>query len=72
MGKLIDLSGKKFGRLTVLKRAPDRIQPNGIKIAMWYCVCDCPEKNIVIVSGGNLRSGHTTSCGCYNNEVIHN
>ena len=30
---------------------------------MWNCLCDCGESTIV--SSAHLRSGHTTSCGCY-------
>ena len=63
MGKFIDLSNKKIGNLLVIKQANYRIQPNGAKISYWLCKCDCG--NTIEVSGGNLRSGHTKSCGCY-------
>lgn len=53
----IDISGLKFERLTVLKRSKTKN-----KKAMWDCVCDCGGK--VTVAGGNLRNGHTKSCGC--------
>lgn len=66
MGRYIDLTGKKTGRLTVLKRTNDYVQPNGRHRAMWLCQCDCG--NIVEVMGDNLK-GHTTSCGCYAKEV---
>lgn len=58
MGIFIDLTGKKYNKLTVLKRVE-----NKNKQTMWLCQCDCGNK--VIVSGGNLKNGHTTSCGCY-------
>lgn len=59
--RLIDLSGKKFGRLLVLTKAPRTYQ------TMWNCVCSCGSK--VTVSGANLRTNHSTSCGCLRNEL---
>ena len=60
--KLIDLSGKKFGRLLVLKRGEDRgIQPH------WVCQCDCG--GLAEVAGGKLRGGKTRSCGCLIDEA---
>lgn len=56
--KIIDMVGKKFGRLTVLERSESRN-----KKTMYKCICDCGETRIV--EGGNLRNGHTKSCGCY-------
>lgn len=66
MGKLIDLTGQKFGRLTVLGRAP---KPDGATStsAFWYCVCECGTKKII--SGNVLRQGKAKSCGCLNNEI---
>ena len=57
---LIDLTGMKFGHLTVLERAgsDSRSEPK------WLCECDCEAKTHIIVLGGNLRKGHTQSCGC--------
>lgn len=56
--RLIDMKGQRFGRLTVLERAPDdnRQQP------MWYCRCDCGA--VKPVKGYALRTGRTQSCGC--------
>jgi hypothetical protein len=50
--------GNKYGKLTVIKKAPSR----AIGGAMWLCKCDCG--NTVIVSGNSLRTGNTQSCGC--------
>lgn len=61
--KLIDLIGKKFGRLTVLQRAGSA---NGFPV--WHCRCDCG--NEVDVRGCNLRTGHSQSCGCIRTEMI--
>lgn len=56
--KKIDLTGKKFGRLTVLAES-GRNKNNHI---IWLCKCDCGnEKNVL---GDSLRRGHTLSCGC--------
>lgn len=55
---LIDLTGKRFERLTVIERAPTKGRQT-----MWRCVCDCG--NIVDVRSGHLRSGDTKSCGCW-------
>lgn len=62
MGNLIDLTGKKFEKLTVIKRADDHIQKNGRRRLRWECKCECG--NIVIVSGDDIKKGHTKSCGC--------
>lgn len=64
--KLIDMIGKKFGKLTVLERAEDFIGTSG-RETQWFCKCDCG--NNVIVRGHNLRNGHTKSCGCAQIEV---
>ncbi len=58
----IDLSGKTFGRLTVLHRA-------GIsddRQALWMCRCECGEQKKV--RGRPLRRGYTKSCGCLQRE----
>ena len=56
-GKLINMVGRKFGRLRVLKRAQ-----NVEFRAFWVVLCDCGETRIV--KGKSLRTGHTKSCGC--------
>lgn len=67
MGRFIDLTGKKFGKLTVIKRVEDHILPSGGHIIMWLCECDCG--NICIVDGAHLRSGNTKSCGCLKTKI---
>ena len=62
MGKIIDMTGKRFGRLLVLSRS--RTEKRGH--VHWDTICDCG--NEMVVSGGNLRSGHTRSCGCLRKE----
>lgn len=56
MSKLKDLTGLKFGKLLVIKRVEGKCTP-------WLCLCDCG--NEIVVRGTNLRSGNTTSCGCF-------
>lgn len=63
MGAFVDLTGQKFGRLTVLYRSGTR---NGS--ALWHCKCDCGKE--VDVKSSSLRSGATKSCGCYTKERI--
>lgn len=59
---LKDLSGRIFGNLKVISRAPDKILPCGKHVVMWNCECKCG--NTCVVQGGNLKSGLTNSCGC--------
>lgn len=62
MSALIDLTGKRFGRLVVLFQ--DKTSKIGTK---WYCMCDCGNK--VSVFSVNLRKGNTNSCGCLQAEL---
>lgn len=66
--KCIDLTGQKFGRLTVVERDNDRIKPNGQHCIVWKCKCDCGNPNLIAVRSGNLKNGTTTSCGCIRRE----
>lgn len=66
MGKLIDLTGRRFGRLTVIKQAPTLLTDDGAYITMWHCQCDCGNK--IVVRGVNLK-GKTKSCGCLRREA---
>ena len=63
MSKLIDLTGQRFGRLTVIEKAPSK--PNSTN-AHWRCLCDCGNETIVISTC--LRKGESTSCGCFRSE----
>ena len=58
--RIIDITGKKFGKLTVLQIDPST---KGIDTPLkWICKCDCG--NIVSINSYNLRNGKTQSCGC--------
>lgn len=65
MGSLIDMKGKKFGRLTVIGRSDAQPTDNG-KV-FWDCVCDCGSH--VRAEGWNLRNGVVRSCGCLQRDV---
>ena len=67
MKKRTNLVGQKYGRLTVVGPAEDCVQPSGQKKAQWECQCDCGV--VVTVRSGDMRNGHTSSCGCYNREA---
>lgn len=59
-----DLTGKVFGRLTVVEQGEDYIAPNGQHFAQWVCTCSCGNKNLVTVRANDLKQNHTQSCGC--------
>lgn len=71
MAGFIDLTGKKFGRLTVvsLKQKASRIDGKQ-KPTKWLCLCDCGKEKAVNPS--NLKSGFTQSCGCLQKERASN
>lgn len=58
MSKLVNLTGERFGKLTVIKRAENA--KGGI--SRWECQCDCGNKKIV--RGNDLKRGSVKSCGC--------
>lgn len=64
-----DLTGRVFGRLTVIKQAEDYIQPNGKHLAMWLCNCWCGTENFSTL-GRSLKNGNTQSCGCLGREKL--
>lgn len=61
--RFVDLTGKRFGRLTVL--AKSERQRN--KRILWVCRCDCGK--VVEVAGRDLSCGDTKSCGCLKIEA---
>lgn len=66
----MDLTGQKFGRLTVIERAEDRIDSKGKHWAKWLCECNCENQTRKIIEQSHLTSGKIVSCGCYNKERI--
>ena len=63
-----DLTGKTFGRLTVIKQVKDNVCSNGTHEAMWLVECNCKEHTQFVVRGHSLKSKMTQSCGCLRNE----
>lgn len=64
MSKVIDLTGQKFGKLTVL----NNYMQNDKRKTYWLCECECGNKKYIYRH--SLISGRTTSCGC--NIIKHN
>jgi len=62
MGKFIDLTNQKFGKLTVLQKS--KIVNNK---QFWLCQCECGNKKEIDVY--KLKSQHTRSCGCLRLEI---
>jgi hypothetical protein len=65
MRKVIDMTGKVYGRLTVLNSAGTLA---GYKDYHWNCLCSCGKK--VTIRGIYLRNGSSRSCGCLHREVV--
>ena len=53
----LDLTGQRFGKLTVLAPAE-----NVGRLTAWRCRCDCGQETVAVTK--RLRDGHRTSCGC--------
>lgn len=66
MGRSINITSKRFGRLTAIKRVEDYISPSGCHAERWKCVCDCG--NETVVTKACLINGTTCSCGCYRRD----
>ena len=64
MSNFTDLSGKRFGRLTVLREVPRGSQQQ----SCWLCECSCGKNTVVLV--GNLKNGAIKSCGCLKVEAL--
>lgn len=62
--KIVDLTGQKFGLLTVISRNKERSKPGQI---FWNTICDCG--NNFVVSGKHLKRGATVSCGCLKQSI---
>jgi hypothetical protein len=64
-----DLTGLKFGRWTVVDKAPNKTRKNGHSHVAWRCVCECGKAKIV--SAFSLKSGYSKSCGCFKLDQQH-
>jgi hypothetical protein len=58
MPALLEMVGRRFGRLLVTARAAN----TALGVARWRCLCDCGTARVVL--GISLRSGNSKSCGC--------
>jgi len=63
---LLDITGRKYGRLTALRS----VGKNKYGRTLWLCRCSCLEANEIVAVCGDLQSGHTKSCGCLQKEAI--
>lgn len=64
-GRIIDIRGKRFGRLSV-KYLARTTSSNGN--ARWICKCRCGK--VVEVDSQNIRNGLTRSCGCLRSDKV--
>lgn len=64
MAKVKDITGRRFGRLTVLQMAGSDTFRN----SAWLCLCDCGKRKVI--GRPNLISGNSTSCGCQSRERL--
>jgi len=70
MGKIIDITDKKFNMLTARKMIGlIPLGKAGKKRALWECDCDCGKTGVRVTSNA-LRNNNTKSCGCYKTQVI--
>jgi hypothetical protein len=58
MPPLLNLTGRKFGKLTVIERGPDA----KCRRSRWFVECECGKSRLLQAS--SLSSGNTKSCGC--------
>lgn len=68
-----DLTGKKYGRLTIISRAENYVPRDGAlrsgrRARMWHCICECGREKIA--RHDHIVSGATKSCGCLHKENI--
>ena len=66
MTKPLSLVGKRFGKLSIVRRNPS----NKHGQTMWVANCDCGKQ--IVCSGNHLVKGHTKSCGCLSVEKLVN
>lgn len=67
MSAFIDMTGKRFGRWTVIERRPKPTFQTGTN-AWWLVRCDCGTERVL--NGRSLRTGNSQSCGCFRADMI--
>lgn len=71
MGKFVDLTGKTFGRWTVIKQADSTTRSDGKRRQVnWVCQCSCNKHTVKTLSSSEL--GRSKSCGCIREELFTN
>lgn len=70
----VDLTGEKFGRLTVVRMATleERKAHGNSKRTFCWCKCDCGNPELIYIKANQLLTGNTKSCGCLRSEKIIN
>lgn len=64
-----DLTGQRFGRLTVIREHPEPYRsPAGKPTRRWVCRCDCGREVTVLQNSLTAKGGHAQSCGCLQKE----
>ena len=63
MGVFVDMTGRTYGRLKILKRIKNKGQRT-----YWLAKCSCGK--LAEVDGAHVRYGRIVSCGCYNAEIL--
>lgn len=66
--EVVDLTGNKYGRLTVIEKLPENHPESKGYGITWKSVCECG--NYHYGTTGNLRSGRVNSCGCFSSELV--
>lgn len=61
-----NIIGNTYGRLFVVMKGVDHIQPSGKHMSKYICTCECG--NIISVARQSLLNGRTRSCGCMRSE----
>lgn len=64
----VDYTGFQLGRVLVKGFSHWHVQPSGQRKSKWNCSCECGVS--FVATGSNLKSGHTSSCGCVKREAI--
>lgn len=65
MGKFLDLTDQKFGKVLVIRKEGGATKQGSVK---WECLCDCGK--IFVTNSSSLRGGSTKSCGCNKNVYV--
>ena len=64
MGRRVDLTGQRFGKLVAIE--PTELRDRGAVV--WRCRCDCGREKLV--NTRQLINGSVKSCGCQRKKVI--